>query len=140
MNRPFTIRIRRGSTVTEALVALMIVTAAVGGLGHLMSASAQQRRAGEARRLALQELANQAERVAALSWDETAPETFKTWTPSPTLAAGALAPQCHVEVADEAGPPVSRRVVLSVAWNAAGGQAVEPVTLTVWKFQEGEAP
>ena len=121
-------------------MAMLVVSAAMAGLAQLVSLSAQQRRGGEARRLALVELANQAERVAALPWDDAAADKLTGWEPSSEFAAAATSPVCRVKVADEAGPPASRRIELAVSWTPAGGPAVEPVTLTVWKFAQGGSP
>ena len=80
-------RYPRGTTLLECIVALLVLSLAMMGLAQLVLAASGQRRLTAARSLALQELANQAERIAALPWDDTAPEKFTTWQPSAELTA-----------------------------------------------------
>jgi Tfp pilus assembly protein FimT len=91
-------RARRGVSITELTVSMVIVAATMAALAQLVSVAAQQRRVGEARRLAVQELANQAERVAALEWEEVAPGKLTGWTASDDLmqAAGGIATVAEV--------------------------------------------
>jgi Tfp pilus assembly protein PilV len=131
---------RRGASITEMLVALIVIAVAMTALAQLVSTSARQRRSSEARRLATQELANQAERVAALAWEEAAPDKLTGWQPSAELSAAAAAPVCRAAVTDEDGPPRSRRIRLEVSWTTAGGEAVTPLALTVWKYPGEDAP
>jgi len=124
-------------TIAELLVALFIMTTAMAAIVQLLAVTASQRRTLEQRRFALQEVANQAERVALLSWDETSPEKLTTWEPSAELAAAMPQATCTAEVQDAAGPPQARRIHLSVNWPNAGGQMREPIAVTIWKFAEG---
>lgn len=133
-------RPRRGVSITELMVSMIVVAATMAGLAQLVSLSAQQQRSGEARRLATMELANQAERVAALAWEDAAPEKFTGWEPSAEFAAAVASPTCKATVTEEAGEPASRRIRLEVGWAAAGGSAAEPMSLTVWKYPAGGEP
>ncbi len=128
---------RRGMTISELLVALFILTTAMAAMVQLLAVSAGQRRMIEQRRIALQEVANQAERVALLSWDEAAPDKLTSWQPSAELSAAMPQATCTAEATDEAGPPQARKIRLSVNWPNAGGQMREPIAVTVWKFAEG---
>jgi Tfp pilus assembly protein PilV len=125
---------RRGMTLFELTMALFILTTAIAAILQLVAFSASQRRAADQRRIALAEVANQAERIALLSWDQTAPEALTTWQPSAELAAVLPQAKCQVESLDEAGPPVGRRLRLSVTWTNAAGQEVVPAAVTIWKF------
>ena len=134
-----------GATLIECTVALLILSLAMLGLAQLVAASAAQRRLTVARAAALQEVANQAERVAALSWDQTAPEKLTRWETPANLAAAIPDADCRIHVTDEAGPaaqPASRltarRIHLEVVWSDAAGRQQQPVGLTVWKFQPEE--
>ena len=125
---------RRGMTIMELLVSLVILGAAMATLVQLVTLAARQRRSLDQRRVALQEVANQAERLALLAWDETTPEKLKTWQPSADLVAALPRATCQVSVRDESGEPPRRCIRLEVVWTNAAGQEVEPVTLTLWKF------
>jgi hypothetical protein len=122
------------------LASLIVLGAAMAALLQLMALAAQQRRGMNERRLALLEVANQAERIALLSWDETAPEKLTGWQPSDDLRVVLPAAQCRLAVTEEPGTPRGRRIRLEVGWTNSVQQPVEPVTLTVWRFAEEARP
>lgn len=127
---------RRGMTMFELTVALFILTTAMLMIVQLMAATANQRRVVDQRRVALREVANQAERVALLSWEQIAPEELRTWEPSTDLQRALPRARCEAKVTEEPGLPTARRVQLSVTWPDAAGQEVEPATVTLWRFAE----
>jgi len=131
---------RRGISLVETGVALVVVAAAGLALAQLVALAARQQRAAEVRLLAIQEAANQAERVALLEWEAVAPGTLTGWKPSAELSEKARQPACRMAVAEEAGPPAARRIVLQVDWQNAVGQRVDPVEVTVWKFRREASP
>ena len=131
-------RKRRAISVLEMTLALLVLTVVITSLAHVLTTAAAHRRTSEQRRLAAQEAANQAERIALLAWDEAKPERLAELKPSDALLAAIPAATLQVAVTDEAGPPASKRVRIEVHWTHAGGQAVEPVGLTVWKHAPQE--
>lgn len=131
---------RRGITILETTVALTVVTAAALALAQLAGTAGKQRRTTYARQMALLEVANQAERIVLADWDAVTPELLTTWPASNELLEVLPSAKCAAVVTDEAGPPESRRIWLSVSWTNAAGQETEPVSLTIWKFREGQAP
>jgi prepilin-type N-terminal cleavage/methylation domain-containing protein len=131
---------RRGMTLIEMTVALVILGVAMVALLQLVAASARQRRTAEQRRIALQEVANQAERLALASWDEIAPGELTTWQPSAELTAVTPQALCRAEVSEDEGPPPARRIRLEVTWQNSAGLEVEPVELTIWKFRPEAQP
>jgi type II secretory pathway pseudopilin PulG len=131
---------RRGASVIEAMVSLVILAAAAAAVVQLLAMTAGQRRAMEQRRIALQEVANQAERLAVAPWDETAAERLSAWQPTADLLAALPQAQCTATVGDEGEIPRSRRIDLKIQWSNAAGQEVEPVVLSVWKFARQEQP
>jgi hypothetical protein len=120
----------------------LILSLAMIGLAQLVSAATTQRRLTVAQAAALQEVANQAERIAALPWDQTAADQLTRWDASAELLAELPAAACSVQVTDEppAGGIASRRIRLEVVWSDAGGRSRQPVGLTVWKFQPEATP
>jgi Tfp pilus assembly protein PilV len=127
---------RRGMTIAELMVALFIMTTAMVAIVQLLAAAGSQRRTVEQRRIALAEVANAAERVAILSWDEVAPEKLTTWQPSAELTAALPQATCTAEVTEQAGLPAARRIRLSVNWPNASGQMREPIAVSLWRFNE----
>ena len=127
---------RRGMTIAELMVALFIMTTAMVAIVQLLAAAAGQRRTIEQRRVALAEVANEAELVARISWDDSSPDKLTSWQPSAELTAALPQATCAVEVTEEAGPPAARRIRLSVAWPNSVGQIGEPIAVSLWKFKE----
>ena len=127
---------RRGMTLFELTVALFILTTAMLAIVQLMAATAGQRRSVDQRRIALQEVANQAERVALLSWEQIAPEKLTTWEPSADLQKALPQAKCAAQVFEEMEAPAGRKIRLSVTWTNAVGQEVEPASVTMWRFAE----
>jgi hypothetical protein len=130
---------RRGMSVFEVSMALLIVSVAVGGLIQMLTTAAGYRRTSEVRRLATQELANQAEQIALLSWDQLTPEKLAERKVAEPLLVAAPSARLSVALADDAGPPIAKRIQLELTWNAPDGDPVEPVRLTVWRHAPREA-
>lgn len=129
-----------GTTLLECMVALVVLSLAMLGLVQLVVAASQQRRLTDARSIAVQEVANQAERIAALPWDAAAPGKLTGWEPSADLVAALPSAVCRVHVAEEPGPPTGVRIRLEVVWSDVAGREQQPVRLTVWKYQPEGRP
>jgi len=133
-------RHRRGMTILELTMSLMILGVAMVAVVQLLAAAARQRQAAQQRRVALAEVANQAERISLVSWDDTAIEKLHNWQPSAALDSALPGAQCSIEVTEQAERPRSRQIRLQVAWNDSAGLPVDPVSLTVWKFAREDRP
>jgi len=125
---------RRGTTLVELSIAVAILGIAAVSLVQFIGVSARQRRLSHQRQIALQELANESERVALTAWDEVTADKLTTWQALETLSVALPSAVCSAVVSDETGPPVSRRVRLSISWQDSTGQELTPVELTLWKF------
>jgi Tfp pilus assembly protein PilV len=131
---------RRGMTLLETTVALFIASAVVLAILQLVSITARQRRTLEEKRIALQEVANQAERIAQLPWEKTAPEELNQWQPGEDLLAVVPQAKCTVDVTAEAGPPLGRKIRLLITETSAANEPTELAALTVWKFAPSAVP
>jgi Tfp pilus assembly protein PilV len=129
-----------GMTLLETTVALFIVSAVLLAILQLVSVTANQRRTLEERRIALQEVANQAERLAMLPWEQTAPDELKEWQPTDDLLAVSPKAKCSITVSPEAGRPLARKIRLSITETTAANEPIELAALTIWKFAPGTAP
>lgn len=129
---------RNAMTVLEVMLALAVLSLAFVLLAQFLTASAQQRRVSERRRIALQEVANSLERVAALPWDEVTSEKLAAWKPSSAASTVLSQAQMRSIVATEPGPPEVKRVRIEVAWTDASGQLVEPIGLTTFVYRPRE--
>jgi Tfp pilus assembly protein PilV len=124
--------------VLEVVLSLLILTSALAGLVQLVATAAAMRRTSETRRLAAQEVANQAERLALLAWEELTPERLAALTPSEFLTSSVPTAKLTGSLTAVADPPESKRMRIEVAWTDASGQTVEPVGLTIWKHRVPE--
>jgi len=130
---------RAGISVLEVSMALLILSFAVGGLLQILTVAASQRRTTEVRRLALEEIANQAEQIALIPWGELTEASLGALKPSEQLLAAAPSARLSVTQVADAGPPVAKRIHLEVQWTSPAGDPVQPVQLTVWRHQLAEA-
>jgi hypothetical protein len=128
----------RGISVLEVSMALLILCFAVGGLLQILTIAASQRRTTEVRRLALAEIANQAEQIALIPWGELTEGRLQSLQPSEQLLGAASNARLTVTQIAEAGPPVAKRIHLEVQWTSPAGDPVQPVLLTVWRHQPTE--
>src|SRR5687767_11068521 len=118
----------RGTSLLECIVALVILSLSMLALVQLVAAASNQRRLTEDRRAAMQEIANQAERIAAMPWEDTAPGKFTGWEASGELVVAIPGAVCRAESTDEPGPPAARRIRLEVAWSDSAGRSQQPVS------------
>jgi hypothetical protein len=121
--------------LVEGMIALVLLVAALVTMAQLLGLAARQRRLSEQRRVALQEVANQAERLALAPWDAVDPGQLQSWQPSDQLLAVVEQPKCRLVVSDEHDLPTARRILLTVHWTDSTGQELPPVELTAWKFR-----
>jgi Tfp pilus assembly protein PilV len=127
-------------TLLETTVALLIVSAVVLAILQLVNVTANQRRTLEERRIALQEVANQAERIAMLPWERTEPDELKEWQPGDDLLVVTPQAKCAIRVTPDAASPLARKIRLSITENTAANESVELAALTIWKFSPANAP
>jgi prepilin-type N-terminal cleavage/methylation domain-containing protein len=131
-------RLCRGMTLIELTISLVLVTAAAVAIAQLVTTTAGQRRLVQQRRIALQEVANRAERVALMPWNETERDMLATWEPSEDLKAALPEVECVAVVTDETDKPAARRIRLVVRASDPSGEAIEHAALTVWKYAENQ--
>jgi hypothetical protein len=127
-------------TLLELIVALFVLTTAMTAIVQLLAVAAKQRRMLEERRVALAEVANQAERIALLPWNKLQPSAPPAWELSEASRKALPRATTAMEIVAEAEPVESRRIRLLVKSVDAAGQPVELADLTVWKFAPGGEP
>ena len=130
---------RRGLSLFELTVALFVMTTAMMAIVQLLAVAASQRRTIEQRRVALAEVANQAERIALVRWDESA-FGEKTWELSEQSKRSLPQGTATIDVQKEANSAPARRIRLIVRSPNSAGQVIELADLTVWKFAPGGEP
>jgi Tfp pilus assembly protein PilV len=134
---------RRGVTIFEMTIALLLAGVVLAGMAQLLAALASHRRESERRLAAIHEAANQMERLAVLPWSELTPEATAAWKLSQEAADALPAGELTVSISDAElpveAPPAARRVEVEVAWRNSAGPMVDPVRVVAWRFpQEGQ--
>lgn len=125
--------------LTECVLALGAIMVAAVLLAQLMATAAFQRRLAEQRRLALQEVSNRLERVALLPWDRLKADEIEALPLCGPVQRALPDPKLTATVTDEqAGTVAARRIDVQLVWHNAAGMAVEPVTLSAWRFAAQE--
>lgn len=129
------IRCRRGFSTVEAMAALALVATMMAATtplfvrhGRLLAESRQER-------IAIEELANQAERLAAVAPADIG-HHLATLTASP-LARERL-PGARL-TADRGDSALGPRVILALSWDAVGRRE-HPLTIVVWLHGLGGGP
>lgn len=123
----------------EVSLALAVLLSATVLLSQFVVASAQQRRASDQRRIALEELSNRMERALAAKWDGVDAATIEK-QPLPQLAAEMLpVARLSASVMEEPGPAKGKQVQLVLSWENRAGQRVAPLSITAWKHRRQEA-
>ena len=135
---------RRGFTISEIIVAMILLGSVIAMLVPLTKRAIDQRRAVETRRAALIEVSNALERVTAdaSAWPE--PGTVQS-APLPDAFAGRLR-EARLEITSvplDESPP-GRRFDATLTWLEPTGRHAAPLRLSAFAFEgpsaEGGTP
>jgi type II secretory pathway component PulJ len=126
---------RRGFTLWEAFLALLMLTALTTLCLQFFTATCDQRRQVFAHLTATQEAANLLERVEALEWNDlTTPNAAKL-----QLSAQARKtlpdPRAEMLVGEPSGAPPAKRVTVAVRWRPQPGEPEREVRLVAWRYK-----
>ena len=127
---------RRGITLIELGVAVVVLIAVMTVTVHVLAGSIAERREAERREWAIQEASNVMERVTALPWDEIQPGSSASLRLSrrarEALREGSLSIHVAVDPSGEA-----KRVNIEVQWANRAGGPHKPVRLSAWVYRQG---
>jgi prepilin-type N-terminal cleavage/methylation domain-containing protein len=126
---------RRGMTLVELMVAAALLGAIMVVCLQLLAATAQQRRHADQRRLALLEVENAMERLAARPWNELTPQTAAAQL-SPSIRGRLPGAELKAEVTASAAEPLAKRIAVTLRWRDGSGQFTKPVTIVTWRWKE----
>lgn len=127
----------RGFTVLEVTLALTVLLAATVLLSQFLIAAKLQRRVGDQRRLALEELSNRMERVLAAKWEDVTAEAIEKQAIAPQILDALPDAKLTAYVTDEPAPPLGKKIRLEITWEQGEGR-ISPIGLTAWRFREQE--
>jgi prepilin-type N-terminal cleavage/methylation domain-containing protein len=129
---------RRGFTLLELMLALMLLGLFVALLSPLLLASARERRTAVQEQLALQLAANQLERLTLADSSELDQYATATAVPVPENIARWM-PEVEQTVQTTA-TDAGRRIVVTLTWHQRAGVPHRPVVLEGWSFAAGGQP
>jgi Tfp pilus assembly protein PilE len=129
---------RHGVGFVELLVTVTILTVLLAILAHMLGVLAHQRRGAARQLLAVEEVANAMERLAAMDYSELRPEQPPQIALSDEARHSLPQAKLTIEVTQENQEdtvPRSKRVRVELTWENRAGQAVRPVGLTSWRYE-----
>jgi type II secretory pathway pseudopilin PulG len=131
---------RRGITLVEVVASAALLTVLLAVLAHVLVIVAMQRRSGNRRLLAVEEVANVMERIALRQYDELQadqpPEIPLSDEALRSLPGAALT----IDVSPEGTqPPLGKRVTVQLTWENRSGQTNRPVRLSAWRYRRAAA-
>ncbi len=130
MDRP------RGITLVEVVASAALLTILLAVLAHVLTIVAMQRRSGNRRLLAVEEVANVMERIALRQYDELQEEQPPKVPLSDEAQRSLPGAALTIEVSPEGTrPPLGRRVTVQLTWENRSGQTNRPVRLSAWRYR-----
>ena len=132
-------RTRRGSFLVETAMAALMLMVALTLITKVVGAVAAERRGWDRREVALAEVGNLIERLAARPYEELTPESVKGLALGPEAGRTLPGAELSAKVEDEpAGKVDARRVSVRLRWRNRSGDWDAPVELTTWAFRRKE--
>jgi prepilin-type N-terminal cleavage/methylation domain-containing protein len=129
---------RRGFTILELTVAMVILGALMTLCVKWVAATGGQSREARWRQTASCEAANVMERLTAQTWDELSPQGAAKVSLSEearrTLPGGAVA----VQVTQPADEPEAKEIAVTVRWRPRSDTPEANVRLVAWKFRKSK--
>lgn len=129
---------QRGISIVELLTASVVAGALVVLVTQMLLAAALQHQAAQRRLLAMNELANVAERVAAMKYDDINDEQLSAIELTAPLTAALPEAKLTFDLHPEADPPAGKRIAMAIVWGEADGGAGQSLRLTTWRFAREE--
>jgi hypothetical protein len=125
---------RRGMGVLELLMAGVLLGTLMTVSLKFFAATAAQRCEQQQRQVAVQEVANVMERIAARPWKSLTTQGLNEIGLCEEAQARLPAAKLEIEVAAMADEPVAKRIAVSLRWENSG-HWVRPVRLVAWRYQ-----
>lgn len=131
---------RRGTSILELLVTGIAISAASVVAIAAISANFASQRTSDRLQYATQELANQMERVSALSWEALTPEALAEIKLDQTAQTRIPGARLSLTLQDVSEPQRSKKVTGEIVWAESDRGVRPPVKLVAWIFATKETP
>ncbi len=126
-------RRRRGVTIAESSMALLVVGLCASLIGELAWTAASQRRAVERRMVASQEIANLGDELRQWPWEDLTAERTARLQLSPLASATLPEAALSVSIVEETEPRPAKRLDVRVAWGG-DGDTSQSLEYSTWRF------
>ena len=137
---------RGGFTITETLVAGIILATAFTVAARMLIAASAQRKALDIRQIALIEAGNVMERLATEPWPKLDAKELAAWKLSPQAAHALPGAKLKIQIEPATGKPGSKgpgtkepaakRVTVIVSYSGGGDeQPAREVRLVAWRYE-----
>jgi hypothetical protein len=130
---------RRGATLPEATMAILLVTIALGGAAQLLGLVSQQRLVAQRREAAQLETGNLMESLMTRPWEELTSEGLADEPLSEACLDLLPDARLRVDVTSPAEADDVKRIHLQIDWLTKAGHRVRPAQLVAWRFRDEEA-
>ena len=130
---------RRGMTLIETTVAMVVLGAAILAVAQLVAHISLQRLVAERAALAHEEAANRMEQLFALPWKTLGDESATELQLSDACLQRLPSPELKISVGPPDGKPVQRKIRVEVTWADVSGQHRHNASLTAWRYETGRA-
>jgi Tfp pilus assembly protein PilE len=130
--------VRRGMTLVELAVAGALLGTLLVVCLQLLAATAEQRRSVDQRQLAVLEVENAMERLAARPWTDLTPQAVAPPQLSPSARNRLPGAEWKIEVTAPSNEPLAKRIAVSLRWQDHAGQFVKPVRIVTWRWKGKE--
>jgi Tfp pilus assembly protein PilE len=132
---------RRGLGMAEVLAAAALMSVVTVVVLPIVTSVAAAREESSRRHLAVLEVANLMEQIAALRQKGALTDDALNALALPDSAAEHFdEPELSVQLAEPAGTPPARELSVSLTWLNAAGERVEPVHVTAFLYEQQESP
>ncbi|MFH1921622.1 MAG: type II secretion system protein [Planctomycetota bacterium] len=128
---------RRGFSLLEVTAAGILLAMMLTVSLQFFRATAAQRRGLQARRTAIQEVANVMERLSARPWEELTAENVAEIEHSPEAQQAIPGSELKIDVLQTEGEPEGKRITVVLRWPAGASQPDRSVRLVAWRYRNG---
>ena len=128
---------RQGVSLVELAAAGVLLAAILAICAQFFRAAATQRRGLEARRIAMQEVANVMERLCGRPWAEVTPEGAGPIELSEEAKETLPGGKVEIDVDQLGDDPSAKRVTVLLQWQPQPHQPARTVRLVAWKYRAG---
>lgn len=128
-------RNRRGFTMLEMVAGAAILMVLLAVSMQFLHATAVHRRATRQREVALEEMANLMERLAAIRWPDLTTERARQVQLSDVARHALPGAALTIEVTQPAQEPSAKRIAVALAWEDQSRRLGRPMRLSAWRYR-----